>query len=189
MKRWLLTCLFLFGWNLKVQGKPAQDESNQSGVPGGNIINRVGKLFDCRIIVNVWNYWIAGQQALDKFDHVFYGLVDEAMHHVTDDRKGAFKEMLLRHRNDLLKNFQDNLIKRENITLQDLRKVISREFQNRRELFNYVGSGLWNKINFYSSKLMNQYKDYCDRNPTNVFCFNGSERPKSNELEREEPEK
>lgn len=129
----------------------------------------------------------AGQKTLENFDDVFYGLLDEAAQLVTQDQKGAFKEMVLRHRSDLTKNVNENLLKKDKITLQDVSNMFARELKNRAELFNYLGSGIWNKISTTSKSLFNRYRLYCSENPSNMLCLSDKDdKTKSNEIEHED---
>lgn len=108
---------------------------------------------------------------VDKFDKVFYGLLDEAAQKVTDDEKGAFKDMVIRHRGDLLHNVKENLVNNDNIKLSDVQRVIEQELNNRLELFKYVGNGATN----IWRKATNWYRNHCE-NEKSFFCWNTSKR-------------
>lgn len=116
-----------------------------------------------------------GKKFLDKFDQIFYGLLDEAAQYVTNDKQGAFKDMLIRHRADLIENVKKNLVSKDQITLDDVKNTFGREISNRLELFKYVGSGLWGKLNSWSRNVYQGYKSHCDQNSDKFWCLSSNE--------------
>lgn len=104
--------------------------------------------------------------------------------------------MVLRHRGDLVHNIKENFVNKKDIELDDVKKAVMREIQNRVELFNYVGSGVWGKVRSWSGQLMGHYKRHCEQNGSSIICFGGDkkkddqsskkeEAPETNEVERE----
>ena len=94
--------------------------------------------------------------------------------------------MLIRHRGDLVNNIKENLVNKDNITLDDVKKTLSREINNRLELFNYVGKGIWGKLSSWSRNAMDWYKNTCNENGHKFYCFGDSTKSRASDgLERE----
>lgn len=175
----IAACLLLSASSaLLVSGYPSEGE-REGATDGGGSVRGISD----SVVSSVKD---SGKKIVDKFDQVFYGLLDEAVQkYIREDKaKGEFKDMVIRHRGDLVHNIKENLVNRENIQLDDVKNAVMREIKNRVELFNYVGGGVWSRVRSWSGQLMDKYNRHCEQNGKSIICFGGDDKKDQNSVKR-----